>query len=266
MPPPHRLPSPRLGRLRSQPPSTQPARPPLASTTAPRCLCASSDRWRIATPSSRLADRRVQPFPRCLASPPAEDGLGLDFALLKAKQEALAWSLRNPTHAKGLAPPPPLPPHKTMRLLVSQAIEVLWPADTAWYKAIVEAYDDTTGMHFLVYADGDVEWLPLHSGYFAWQLLKEGDPKRELKTAIEQSNNSRLRQSLPGRPLAMTAQGARLYGPPSQCGHCHEALYQTGRPAWMLPLCTLLPSGMLVRAGLGANPGNGRRSGRSMGL
>ena len=47
--------------------------------------------------------------------------------------------------------------------------QVLWPVERAWYSGLVQAYNASEGKHFLLYSDGDVEWLALHSGYYAWQ-------------------------------------------------------------------------------------------------
>ena len=60
-----------------------------------------------------------------------------------------------------------------MELLVGKGVEVVWPAAGAWYKAVVQAYSAQSGKHFLVYANGEVEWLALNSGYYQWQLIEQ---------------------------------------------------------------------------------------------
>ena len=178
----------------------------------------------------RVPRSEIRPFARTLLSP-LNEGMS-ELALVQAKVDCLNWTLRHPAHARGIEPPPSLPPPKTMQLLVGQAVEVLWLADGAqqeagWYKALVESYDETTGLHFLVYADGDVEWLALHSGFFAWHLLDETQHS-ELRSHITIARQLQLRSSLPGRPLAMTATGDRLYGPPTQCAHCNAPSTRPG--------------------------------------
>lgn len=170
---------------------------------------------------AHVARESLQTFPRLLAEPIVD---AVDSALLQARLDALDWLLRNPRHAFAAAGEETdlvcaLPPAKQMLMLVGRAVEVLWPLEESWYKGVVQQYDEKTGCHFIVYADGDVEWLALHSGYFAWQLLT-GAAEAELRSAISLSRKSRLRNALPGRPLAMTNAGDRLFGPPAECAHC----------------------------------------------
>ena len=103
---------------------------------------------------ARVERARLRPFAAALGEPLISAG---ESRVSQAKIDALDWSLRHPEHAAGFAPPLPLPPPKAMALLVGRAIEVLWPDAGAWYKAVVETYDEARGLHFLVYADGDVE-------------------------------------------------------------------------------------------------------------
>ena len=88
--------------------------------------------------------------------------------LMEAKIDCLDWALRHPEHTRGLAPPLPLPPAKTMQLLVGQAVEVLWPAAEGWYKALVESYDE-------VRAERQTPEAAAAGGRRGW-WVPEGDP------------------------------------------------------------------------------------------
>ena len=110
----------------------------------------------------------------------------------QAMLDALCWALRNPKHALPTAPPLAQPPAEAMGLLVGRAVEVLWPVERAWYSGLVQAYDAAEGKHFLVYSDGDVEWLALHSGYYAWHLLPE-DKEQRLRVQLKVRVRGRVR-------------------------------------------------------------------------
>ena len=161
----------------------------------------------------------LRPFPRVLREAPLDSS---NAPLVRARLAALEWAARHPqhSHAPAATAPAALPPAKAMGALVGRGIEVLMLTQAEWSKGLVESYDETSGSHFVVYADGNVEWLSLHSGHYAWELLDD-DANAELRAAIAIARRSRLRCSLPGRPLAQTPQGDRLYGPPAECQHCH---------------------------------------------
>jgi len=39
-----------------------------------------------------------------------------------------------------------------------------------WRKALVQAYSTTLGRHLLLYGNGEVEWLALSRGFYAWHV------------------------------------------------------------------------------------------------
>ena len=153
-------------------------------------------------------------FPLTRSSPPVMDSQELDAYLT-----ALDWARRNRTSGhRGAALA--LPPAESMDFLVGKGVEVLWPAEGAWYKGIVQSYSQQTGKHFLLYVDGDVEWAPLNSGYFSWQLLS-AEVEASVRAQIAQSERKQI-QLMPGLPLGFTTDGPRLYGPAPACGLCRQ--------------------------------------------
>ena len=116
-----------------------------------------------ATPASLAPFEPAVDAPLTDVSPPER---------LHATLDALNWLRRNPRHdgrtggggGEGAAAAAALPPVEAMESLVGRAVEVLWPSESAWYPALVRAYNAVDGKHFLAYADGDVEWLALSSG------------------------------------------------------------------------------------------------------
>ena len=96
-------------------------------------------------------------------------------------------------------------------------------------KAMVQAYNPRSGKHFLVYADGDVEWIAMGRGYYAWHALS-ANTEAELRLQISSTVNARKREEarLPGLPLGVTPEGGRLFGPEPVCCSCHAPAHKGG--------------------------------------
>ena len=148
-----------------------------------------------------------------------------------------------------------------MRLLVGTAVEVIRASSPGWHRAMVEVYDESTSMHFLVFEHGDGEWrggrhmpaidppcpplshpsLPLavaiaamHSGYLSWRVILNRNSRDDLQASILTSHQAQLKGSLPGRPLAIAAMGDRLYAQPAECDHCGAP---STKPGGLLRCC-----------------------------
>ena len=213
-----------------------------------------------ATPASLTPFEPAVDAPLTDVSPPER---------LHATLDALNWLRRNPRHdgrtgggdggGEGAAAAA-LPPVEAMESLVGRAVEVLWPSESAWYPALVRAYNAVDGKHFLAYADGDVEWLALSSGcahgrpaaaqtlgvrassptpahptrpflsrrYYGWQLL-QGPKAATLLEQLRLAAREQNRHAPAGLPLGFTTGGDRLFAPAPTCAGCQVAGTAPGR-------------------------------------
>ena len=81
--------------------------------------------------------RPLPPQPVPLPPPTSTSLATPDHHNPQARLDALSWALRNPRHDRR-SRPVASPPFEPMESLVGRAIEVLWPAEQSWYKALVQ--------------------------------------------------------------------------------------------------------------------------------
>lgn len=72
--------------------------------------------------------------------------------------------------------------------VVGRRISVFWSDDDAWYTGEVVDYDPHTSKHFIVYDDGDEEWIVLTDSNH--QVLQKAVPGRNKKRAVVSSSSS----------------------------------------------------------------------------
>jgi hypothetical protein len=87
---------------------------------------------------------------------------------VQARLDAVIWAVHHPRHHP--AAPLSVPPSGIMDSLVGRAVELLLPAKREWHKALVQAYAERTGRHLLLFPGGDMMWLPLARGFYAWNV------------------------------------------------------------------------------------------------
>jgi len=45
--------------------------------------------------------------------------------------------------------------------MIGRTVRVFWPVDQQWYSGLVTKYNESTDEHFLLYSDGDTEWVKI---------------------------------------------------------------------------------------------------------
>ncbi|KAK3245454.1 hypothetical protein CYMTET_44975 [Cymbomonas tetramitiformis] len=73
---------------------------------------------------------------------------------------------------------------------VGLRVSVFWPRDADWYEGVIKAFDESNGRHWVVYEDGDKEYLHLARQTFEWRdqgsLEKLNTRSRKTKKEAEE--------------------------------------------------------------------------------